>query len=96
MSVHRPGRVDLLADLLEPEAFPYATVVHALRDFKRKLHGEKVRIVPWLQDFTIHISYGAEQVGEQIDAARTMHAGGFLLWNADGVYTSGVLAHTTQ
>jgi len=80
-------------NLIEPEAFPYATVVHALRDFNRTVRGEKTRIVPWLQDFTIKLPYGLEQVGEQIDAARTMHAGGFLLWNPNGLYTSGALLH---
>ncbi len=82
-------------DLLDPEAFPYATVVHSLRDFNRQTRGEKVRIVPWLQDFTWTIPYGAEQIGEQIDAARAMHAHGFLLWNPKGVYTQGVLLHTS-
>ncbi len=82
-------------NLIEPEAFPYATIVHALRDFNRAVRGEKARIVPWLQDFTIKLNYGLEQVGEQIDAARAMHAGGFLLWNPMGLYTSGALVHTT-
>ena len=88
-SHYNPGEYDLL----EPEAFPYATVVHSLRDFNRQTRGEKVRIVPWLQDFTIKYSYGLEQVGEQIDAARTMHAKGFLLWNPSGEYTSNALEH---
>ncbi len=82
-------------DLLDPEAFPYATVVHSLRDFNRQTRGEKVRITPWLQDFTIRYAYGLEQVGEQIDAARTMHAKGFLLWNPSGVYTQNALLHTS-
>jgi len=90
-SHYNPGEYDLI----EPEAFPYATVVHSLRDFDRQTRGEKVRITPWLQDFTIKVSYGLEQVGEQIDAARAMHANGFLLWNAEGLYTSGALQHTS-
>ena len=90
-SHYNPGEYDLL----EPEAFPYATVVHSLRDFKRQTRGEKVRIVPWLQDFTIKYTYGLEQVGEQIDAARTMHAKGFLLWNPNGDYTTNALLHAS-
>jgi hypothetical protein len=88
-SHYNPGEFDLL----EPEAFPYATVIHSLRDFNRQVRGEKVRIVPWLQDFTIKYTYGLEQVGEQIDAARTMHAKGFLLWNPSGDYTTNALLH---
>jgi len=90
-SHYNPGEYDLI----DPEAFPYATVVHSLHDFNRQTRGEKVRIVPWLQDFTWKIAYGPEQVGEQIDAARAMHAHGFLLWNPQGVYTQGVLQHTS-
>jgi hypothetical protein len=82
-------------NLIDPEAFPYATVVHALRDFNRQTRGEHVQIVPWLQDFTIHRTYELEQVGEQIDAARTMHERGFLLWNPEGLYTPGALVHTS-
>ncbi len=82
-------------DLIDPEAFPYATVVHSLRDFNRQTRGEKVRIVPWLQDFTIKVDYGLDQVGEQIDAARAMHANGFMLWNPTGIYTYDALAHSS-
>jgi hypothetical protein len=88
-SHYNPGEYNLLV----PEAFPYATVVHSLHDFNQQTHGEKVHIVPWLQDFSLKYSYGLEQVGEQIDAARAMHAKGFLLWNATGEYTTNALAH---
>jgi hypothetical protein len=90
-SHYNPGEYNLI----EPEAFPYATVVHSLHDFDNQTRGEKVRIVAWLQDFSERVSYGAEQVAEQIDAARAMHAKGFLLWNPEGIYTSGVLLHTS-
>ena len=90
-SHYNPGEYNLI----EPEAFPYATVVHSLRDFNRQTRGEKVRITPWLQDFTIRVDYGLEQVGEQIDAARIMHEHGFLLWNPSGVYTPGALRHSS-
>jgi hypothetical protein len=90
-SHYNPGEYGIL----DPEAFPYATVVHSLRDYKRRTRGEKVRIIPWLQDFSIRRTYGFEQVAEQIDAARTMSAGGFLLWNPVGLYTQGALAHSS-
>jgi hypothetical protein len=90
-SHYNPGEFDLI----EPEAFPYATVVHSLLDFNRQTRGENVRIVPWLQDFSLKVNYGPEQVGEQIDAARAMHAKGFLLWNPTGLYTPGALLHSS-
>jgi hypothetical protein len=48
-----------------------------------------------LQDFTISYRYGKDEVAEQIDAARAMHAAGFLLWNPSGVYTQNALAHSS-
>ena len=49
-------------------------------------------LVPWVQDFSFENPYGIEQVREQIEAARRAGAKGYLLWNAQGVYTDGALA----
>jgi hypothetical protein len=90
-SKYNPGEYNLI----EPEAFPYATVMHSLRDFDHQTRDEKVRITPWLQDFTIKVSYGLDQVDQQIDAARALDAKGFLLWNPSGIYTSAALHHVS-
>lgn len=79
-------------DLVDPEAFPGRTVGRALIDYKRKLRGQKVRIVPWLQDFSLRRPYGLIEVTEQVAAARRQHAAGFMLWNPEGVYTVEALA----
>ena len=67
------------------------TVAHSLHDYKRQLKGEKTRIVPWLQDFSINRPYGLLEVADQIAAAREQDVGGFLLWNPLGVYTREAL-----
>jgi hypothetical protein len=77
--------------LTDPEAFPGRTVAHSLHDYKRQLRGEKTRIVPWLQDFSINRPYGLIEVADQIAAARAQDVGGFLLWNPLGVYTQEAL-----
>src|SRR5206468_47866 len=64
----------------------------ALRDFDTQLTGEKTRIVPWLQDFSLGRTYTLADVQDQIEAARDSGAEGFLLWNAAGLYTRGALA----
>jgi hypothetical protein len=79
-------------DLVEPEAFPGATVRRSLERFRRQLRGLRVRLVPWLQDFSLRRPYGREEVAEQVDAARREGAAGFLLWNPDGVYHREALA----
>jgi hypothetical protein len=78
--------------LIDPEAFPGRTVAASLRDWRRALRGEKVRIVPWLQDFSLRRTYGLDEVAEQVAAARAQKAGGFMLWNALGVYTREALS----
>jgi len=75
----------------DPDAVPGRTVSFALLDFRRKLEGRAARLVPWLQDFSLGRTYTAADVEQQIDAARRADTGGYMLWNADGVYSRGVL-----
>ena len=78
--------------LADPAATPGATVTRALRGFERRLAGRGVLLVPWVQDFSFENPYRIEQVREQIEAARRAGAKGYLLWNAQGVYTDGALS----
>ncbi len=48
-------------------------------------------LVPWVQDFSFSTPYGKDEVRAQIYAARIAGAKGYLLWNAQGVYTPGTL-----
>ena len=50
-------------------------------------------MIPWLQDFSYGRTYSVAEVQAQIDAAAAAGSGGFLLWNAAGVYTDGVLTY---
>ena len=78
--------------LVEPEAFPGRTVAEALDDYRHQLRGQNVRIVPWLQDFSLQRPYGLAEVADQVDAARRTRANGFMLWNPVGVYTQEALS----
>lgn len=71
-----------------PSDEPGETVFRALADFRRALRGSGAQLVPWIQDW----SYAPEQVQQQVDAARLQGAKGYLLWNAEGVYTTSALA----
>jgi hypothetical protein len=78
--------------LIDPEAFPGRTVAESLKDYRRELRGQNVRVVPWLQDFSLARSYGLAEVADQVRASRRERAGGFMLWNPIGVYTREALA----
>jgi hypothetical protein len=70
-----------------PSAEPGETMFRTLLDFRRQLRGTNAHLVPWIQDW----GYSLQQVQAQIDAARLQGAKGYLLWNAEGVYTHGAL-----
>jgi len=77
--------------IADPSLAPGETVSRALRKFAITLRRSDVLVVPWVQDFTFTTPFGLEQVRAQIDAARRAGAKGFMLWNAEGVYTDGAL-----
>jgi hypothetical protein len=87
-SLFGPGEMGLS----DPSAMPGATVSLALTKFQRAIRGTDALIVPWVQDFSFTRPYGIDQVRAQIDAARLAGAKGYMLWNAEGVYTDGALA----
>ena len=78
-------------NLPNPDAAPGATVMDSLRDFRTQLDGTGALLVPWLQDFSLGRTYTFPDVAAQIASARAMTTGGFMLWNASGLYTSQAL-----
>jgi hypothetical protein len=78
-------------NLEDPNSNPGATVAYSLRHFNRELAATRARIIPWLQDFSWRRTYTIADVQAQIDSARRAKTGGYLLWNAAGIYTPGAL-----
>ena len=77
--------------LSSPVSTPGKTVGRSLRDFRRQMRRGKAQLVPWLEDFSFTGTTTLDHVQDQIRAARRWKAGGFLLWNPSGVYTTGAL-----
>jgi hypothetical protein len=78
-------------DVADPNEQPYLIVKRSLLDFKRDVAGSGARLVPWLQDFSLGVTYGPKQVKQQISAAHADGVNEFLLWNAGAVYDAGGL-----
>jgi hypothetical protein len=87
-SLFGPGELGLQ----DPSTAPGATVSRALRRFELALRGHDALVVPWVQDFSFSVQYSLDEVRAQIDAARIAGAKGYMLWNAEGLYTDGALA----
>ena len=71
-----------------PEAQPYDIIRQSLADFQRVLEGTNTSLVPWLQDFTMRVDYGPEQIKAQIDAAAALDIYNWLLWDPEVTYTA--------
>jgi hypothetical protein len=78
----------------DPNGTPGKTVAMAVRTFRRALRDHPdVRLIPWLQDFTLGApEYGLPEVELQVEATRIYRCAGFLLWNAASVYHPESLA----
>jgi len=78
-----------------PNAHPYATIDHALKDMKRRSAGipNAAKIVPWYQDFTLGPPhYYAEHVKAQMKAGYDNGFHSWILWNPGSRYTLSALA----
>ena len=74
-----------------PNKQPYDIIKASLADFQVKTAGTGVRLVPWLQDFSLGHPYGPAEIRAQIDAAASLGVSDWLLWNAGATYTAAGL-----
>ncbi len=87
-SLFGPGELGIA----DPGSTPGETVARALKRFQTRLRGTDALLVPWVQDFSFTTPYDLGKVQAQIEAGRRIGAKGYLLWNAEGVYTDGALS----
>ncbi len=80
----------------DPNAQPGLIVKRSLVDFRTQVAGTGARLMPWLQDFTLGVHYGAQQVRAQIDAAKSLGINEFLLWNPDVSYSAAGLPRNAK
>ncbi|MEU7141731.1 putative glycoside hydrolase [Nocardia sp. NPDC046473] len=64
-----------------PNSQPYDIIFRSLQDFRTQTQGTGAKVVPWLQDFSLGVSYGPGEVRTQIDAANDAGVNGFFLWS---------------
>ena len=72
----------------DPNSQPYDIVRRSLEDFEQKVKGTGARLVPWLQDFSLGVTYGPAEVAAQIRGSRDAGVNEFLLWDPEVTYTA--------
>ena len=78
-------------NVASPNSQPYDIVARSLRDFTASVEGTGARVVPWLQDFSLGVTYGPAEVRAQIDAARDAGVREWILWDPAVTYTGAAL-----
>ncbi len=74
-----------------PAAHPYDIIFKSMtvaKAYCKKLQSETCNVRPWLQDFNLGATYGANEVRLQIHAVEDAGFQDWLLWNAANHYTS--------
>ncbi|MFC7343785.1 putative glycoside hydrolase [Saccharopolyspora griseoalba] len=75
----------------DPNSQPFDIVQRSLAAFGQQVEGTDVQIIPWLQDFSLGVGYGAAEVRAQIDAAASNGMNSFLLWAPNCRYHEAAL-----
>lgn len=74
-----------------PHAEPYKIVRRSLKDFIKQTRKTEASVIPWLQDFSLGITYGAAEVRAQIQATYDSGIKGWILWDPNVTYTVAAL-----
>jgi hypothetical protein len=71
----------------EPEREPKRIIEESLVLFNQLVKDSGARVVPWLQDFSLSVTYGPKEVCAQVNGARAEGVDEWIMWNANVVYT---------
>jgi hypothetical protein len=76
-------------DVPDPARAPGRITQQSLEHFKELVRGSGARIVPWLQDFSLHgVTYGPREVKAQRAAARAEGIDEWIFWNPNVRYST--------
>jgi len=102
------GRVDYISPMVYPshynageygikvpEANPHDIVLKSLQDFGKAMSGGNAQLRPWLQDFSLKVTYTPDMVRRQIDACTEAGIKQWLLWDPECTYSESALKPKT-
>lgn len=75
----------------DPERQPYEIIKRSLRDFQQQVTRTGRPLVPWIQHFSLNLTYGTEQVVAQVQAAREMGYDSWMMWDPAVTYDTEAL-----
>ncbi len=78
-----------------PNREPYKIVHRSLQDWRAAVKGTNTKVIPWLQDFSLGVPYGSDEVAAQIAATHDAGLDSFLLWSPGCRYHDAALTPTS-
>jgi hypothetical protein len=78
-------------NIKSPENNPHDIVYKSLQDFKKVMKATPAKLRPWLQDFSLRVTYTPDMVRRQIDAAEEVGIHEWLLWDPECTYSESAL-----
>lgn len=73
--------------IADPETEPRAIIRESVITFNELVEGTGARVVPWLQDFSLRVPYGREEVCAQVAGAAEEGVQEWIMWDANVTYT---------
>lgn len=86
-SHYNPGEYGIKS----PEHNPGDTVAESMDDFLKVIKGTQAQLRPWLQDFSLTVTYTPDMVRRQIDSVENAGIKQWLLWDPDCTYSESAL-----
>lgn len=83
-------------NVANPNAEPYKIVHRSLKDFLKQTRKTDASVIPWLQDFSLGTTYGAQQLRAQIEATYDRGIKEWILWDPHVTYTTSALDPITK
>ena len=78
--------------VVDPPSSPGETVEGAVNAANEQLGDRTTPIVPWLQDYSSAVAYGASEVQAQVDGAASAGACSWIVSDIEFTYTTGITA----
>jgi len=70
----------------DPERDPYEIVKRSLRDFQQQVTRTGRPLVPWIQHFSLNVTYTTDDVVAQVRAAKDMGYDSWMMWDPTVTY----------
>ena len=75
----------------DPEREPYEIIKRSLAEFRQAVNRTGRPLVPWIQHFSLNVTYATDEVVAQVQAAKDMGFASWMMWDPNVTYDMDAL-----